>query len=106
MAPQLVLKSLLDAGARLAEPGEFTQRAFLNGKMDLTQAEAVADLIHAQSSKKSDEELMQLLPVDSIFPSMPRASVIDGLVDHTAHHRGALTVYARLLGKTPEMPYG
>ena len=49
LAPQLVLKSLLEAGARLAEPGEFTQRAFLNGKLDLTQAEAVADLIHAQS---------------------------------------------------------
>ncbi len=49
LAPQLVLRSLLDVGARLAEPGEFTQRAFLNGKLDLTQAEAVADLIHAQS---------------------------------------------------------
>jgi tRNA modification GTPase len=40
---------LLAKGARGAEPGEFTQRAFLNGKMDLTQAEAVMDLIHAQS---------------------------------------------------------
>jgi len=49
LAPQLVLKSLLEAGARLAEPGEFTLRAFLNGKLDLTQAEAVADLIHARS---------------------------------------------------------
>ncbi|MBL9115579.1 MAG: tRNA uridine-5-carboxymethylaminomethyl(34) synthesis GTPase MnmE [Verrucomicrobiaceae bacterium] len=44
-----VLELLLAAGARSAEPGEFTQRAFLNGKMDLTQAEAVMDLIHAQS---------------------------------------------------------
>ncbi|MEP0547233.1 MAG: tRNA uridine-5-carboxymethylaminomethyl(34) synthesis GTPase MnmE [Rhodothermales bacterium] len=50
VAPQLVLQSLLDAGARLARPGEFTERAFLNGKLDLAQAEAVADLIHAQSS--------------------------------------------------------
>ena len=50
VAPQLVLQTLLDAGARLARPGEFTERAFLNGKLDLTQAEAVADLIHAQSS--------------------------------------------------------
>ena len=49
-APQLVLESLIAHGARLAEPGEFTQRAFLNGKMDLAQAEAVADLIHASSS--------------------------------------------------------
>ncbi len=47
----LVLQSLLAAGARLAAPGEFTQRAFLNGKLDLVQAEAVADLIHASSSR-------------------------------------------------------
>src|SRR5215469_8132943 len=44
-----VLDLLLAAGARSAEPGEFTQRAFLNGKMDLTQAEAVMDLIRAQT---------------------------------------------------------
>jgi tRNA modification GTPase len=44
-----VLERLLEAGARSAEPGEFSQRAFLNGKMDLTQAEAVMDLISAQT---------------------------------------------------------
>jgi len=44
-----VLKRILDAGARLADPGEFTQRAFLNNKLDLTQAEAVMDVIHAQT---------------------------------------------------------
>jgi len=44
-----VLQTVLKNGARLAEPGEFTQRAFLNGKMDLTQAEAVMDLIRAQT---------------------------------------------------------
>jgi tRNA modification GTPase len=44
-----VLQTLLKHGARAAEPGEFTQRAFLNGKMDLTQAEAVMDLIRAQT---------------------------------------------------------
>jgi len=44
-----VLDLVLAAGARMAEPGEFTQRAFLNGKMDLTQAEAVMDLIRAQT---------------------------------------------------------
>ena len=46
---QLLLQTVLAAGARLAEAGEFTQRAFLNDKMDLAQAEAVADLIHARS---------------------------------------------------------
>ena len=44
-----VLDLILAAGARMANPGEFTQRAFLNGKMDLTQAEAVMDLIRAQT---------------------------------------------------------
>ena len=46
---QELLRWLIDAGCRAAEPGEFTRRAFLNGKMDLTQAEAVADLIAAQA---------------------------------------------------------
>ncbi len=47
---QRILKLLIDRGARLAKPGEFTQRAFLNGKMDLSQAEAVADLIASSSA--------------------------------------------------------
>ena len=45
-----VMELLFGAGARAAEPGEFTQRAFLNGKMDLTQAEAVADVIASQNA--------------------------------------------------------
>lgn len=60
VAPQLILKALLDAGARLARPGEFTERAFLNGKLDLAQAEAVANLIHAQSSLAHRVSLNQL----------------------------------------------
>jgi tRNA modification GTPase len=46
---KLVLDTILENGARLAEPGEFTRRAFLNGRLDLTQAEAVADLIHSRT---------------------------------------------------------
>jgi tRNA modification GTPase len=46
---KLVLDTVLDEGARLAEPGEFTRRAFLNGRIDLAQAEAVADLIQART---------------------------------------------------------
>ena len=49
-APVRLLRAALDAGARHAEGGEFTRRAFLNGKLDLTQAEAVADMIHAGSN--------------------------------------------------------
>jgi tRNA modification GTPase len=46
---KLVLDTVLENGARLAEPGEFTRRAFLNGRLDLAQAEAVADLIHSRT---------------------------------------------------------
>lgn len=48
---QLALRELLRAGCRLAEPGEFTRRAFVNGKLDLTQAEAVAELLSAGSER-------------------------------------------------------
>lgn len=49
LVTQRILQRLLECGARAAEAGEFTQRAFLNGKMDLTQAEAVMDVISAQT---------------------------------------------------------
>jgi tRNA modification GTPase len=55
-----VLAASLDAGARLAEPGEFTRRAYLNGKLDLAQAEAVADLIDAASSEAARSALRSL----------------------------------------------
>jgi tRNA modification GTPase len=55
-----ILRRVLEAGARMAEPGEFTKRAFLNGKMDLVQAEAVADLIHARSDRAAKAALEQL----------------------------------------------
>lgn len=57
---QQILQALLDKGCRLAEPGEFTMRAFMNGKMDLSQAEAVADLIASQSKQAHDIALKQL----------------------------------------------
>jgi tRNA modification GTPase len=49
LAAKTVLDTVLETGARLAEPGEFTRRAFLNGRIDLAQAEAVADLIHSRT---------------------------------------------------------
>jgi tRNA modification GTPase len=57
---QSVLAACLDAGARLAEPGEFTRRAFLNGRMDLAQAEAVADLIDAASREAARSAIRSL----------------------------------------------
>ena len=50
LVTQTVLETVISAGARLAEPGEFSKRSFLNGKMDLTQAEAVMDLISAKTA--------------------------------------------------------
>jgi tRNA modification GTPase len=57
---QAVLAACIDAGARLAEPGEFTRRAFLNGKLDLAQAESVADLIDAASREAARSALRSL----------------------------------------------
>ena len=55
-----ILNLLVNAGCRLAQPGEFTQRAFLNGKMDLSQAEAVADLIASRNSASHQLAISQL----------------------------------------------
>ncbi len=55
-----ILRMLCDAGARMAEPGEFTRRAFVNGKMDLAQAEAVADVISSSSSASLKVAMNQL----------------------------------------------
>jgi tRNA modification GTPase len=57
---QKLLEILVENGARLARPGEFTQRAFLNGKMDLSQAEAVADVIASSSSAAHKLALKQM----------------------------------------------
>ena len=57
---QELVQWLIDAGCKAAEPGEFTRRAFLNGKMDLAQAEAVADLIASQSKAEKELALSQL----------------------------------------------
>lgn len=60
VAVQRILEAVLYAGARLAEPGEFTKRAFLNGRIDLSQAEAIMDLIQAKTTKAMDASLNQL----------------------------------------------
>lgn len=57
---QLILQIMLRNGARMALPGEFTQRAFLNGKMDLTEAEAVIDLIQAKTKHSQEAAIYQL----------------------------------------------
>lgn len=60
LTPRLVVEACLRAGARAAEPGEFTKRAYLRGKLDMVQSEAVADLIEARSTAMRDAALGQL----------------------------------------------
>ena len=75
----------------LDEAKEWLDRAFAN---------AIAVIGAA-----SDETLFEPIPDPRIMGGAPRAAVVSGIVDHTAHHRGSLAVYARLVGKEPMMPY-
>jgi tRNA modification GTPase len=76
-----VLDALLAAGARPAAPGEFTLRAFLNGRLDLVQAEAVADLIHAETDAARALALGQLAGDLSRRLAAVRESVVDLLAE-------------------------
>ncbi len=58
-----------------------------------------------ETEKHSEEEWASLFPPNPIMGEVPRFSILEGVMDHTAHHRGALTVYQRLLGLKPPMPY-
>ena len=74
---QALLRACLDAGARLAEPGEFTRRAFLEGKLDLAQAEAVADLIEAASREAARSALRSLSGEFSAAIGALQAKLVD-----------------------------
>jgi len=71
-------------------------RARLNAATDRAKATALAH---------TAEEWAAPLPEGPIMGGMPRYAIVSALTDHTAHHRGALTVYTRLLGAVPPMPY-
>lgn len=76
-----VLQTVLEAGVRSAGPGEFTQRAFLNGKLDLTQAEAVMDLIRAQTPLAARAATLQL---EGRIGNEAR-EIADGILSVVAH---------------------
>ncbi len=86
-----VLEAVLNAGARLAEPGEFTKRAFLNGRMDLTQAEAVIDLIHSQTDLSRQAAVNQLEGRLKIAVRSMREEILDmiaaieAVIDYPEH---------------------
>jgi tRNA modification GTPase len=121
LAPQLVLEAACDAGARIAEPGAFTRRAFLNGKLDLMQAEATLDLIDARSPamhrtalfqldrglsrhiERLREELLglqALIAYDIDFPEEDDGPVPAARIDEAANNLG--DQLARLLELAPE----
>lgn len=80
-----VLELVLRNGAVLAKPGEFTERAFLNGKIDLTQAEAVMDLINSKSSRENEVSIKQLEGYLGNKIKIIRNEIIDLLVDMEAN---------------------
>ena len=82
---QKILSLILSKGARLAEPGEFTKRAFLNGRLDLTQAEAVIDLISAKAEKTFDVATKQLEGAVSGKIRECREALTDVLVNLTVN---------------------
>jgi len=57
-------------------------------------------------SSKNDDELQAAIAEGPIMGGAPRFAVVGAISEHTAHHRGALTIYSRLLGHEPKMPYG
>jgi tRNA modification GTPase TrmE len=79
------LELVLCSGARMAEPGEFTKRAFLNGRLDLSQAEAVVDVVKAKSDKTFDVAMGQLEGVFSERIREIRKELVDILVNITVN---------------------
>ena len=79
------LELVLREGARMAEPGEFTKRAFLNGRMDLSQAEAVIDLIKAKTDRGFDVAVSQLDGKLSVRIQEIRKRILDLLVEITVN---------------------
>lgn len=79
------LELVLRKGARMAEPGEFTKRAFLNGRLDLSQAEAVIDVVKAKTDRSFDVAISQLEGGLSLKISEIRQKLLDLLVDITVN---------------------
>jgi uncharacterized damage-inducible protein DinB len=88
-----------DAHAKLVQA--YTSLVAARASFEKAITEATATI-----ASKSDAELMEPLPAGPIMGGAPRMAIFGAITDHTAHHRGALTVYARTKGIVPPMPYG
>jgi uncharacterized damage-inducible protein DinB len=82
----------------------------LEGATSLAAARQMLKTAYANAIQflrsRSPEGLSQPLPPGPVMGGQPMSDIVWAMVEHTAHHRGALTVYSRLLGKVPPMPYG
>ena len=90
----------LDFAGQAQELNAVTSLAEARKKLDAAYANAIKFL-----RSKSAEELAQPMAPGPILGGQPLSDVVWAMVEHTAHHRGALTVYSRALGKVPPMPY-
>jgi uncharacterized damage-inducible protein DinB len=90
----------LDFARHAQELESVTSLAAARQKMTTAYANAIQFL-----RSHSPESLAQPLPPGPVMGGQPISDVVWGIVEHTAHHRGALTVYCRQLGKVPPMPY-
>ena len=91
----------LDFAKLGAELEKVTSLAAARKALDTAYANAIQFL-----RSRSAEELAKPLPPGPVMGGQPVSDIVWAMVEHTAHHRGALTVYSRLLGKVPPMPYG
>lgn len=90
----------LDFDASIAKAKAVTSLKEATAAFDRAFADAISTI-----QSQTDEQLQAPIEDTRIMGGAPRLSVVSGIVDHTAHHRGSLAVYARLLGKVPLMPY-
>jgi len=91
----------LDFEKHAKEVAAVTSLAAARQWLDKAYANAISYL-----RARTPEELAKPLPEGPIMGGQPASDVVWAMVEHTAHHRGALTVYSRMLGKVPVMPYG
>jgi uncharacterized damage-inducible protein DinB len=86
------------------------QAKVLEGVTSLAAARQMLETAYENAiqflDSRSPEDLARTLPEGPIMGGQPISEIVWGMVEHTAHHRGALTVYSRQLGKVPAMPYG
>jgi len=91
----------LDFGKHATELMAVTSLAEARRRLESAYANAVEFV-----RSRGPDGLAKPLPPGPIMGGQPASAVVWAMIEHTAHHRGALTVYSRLLGKVPPMPYG